>query len=59
MSNEMKKRNMIFSSILKTKIQDRLIKKEQVILLLNRRGFSTVISCKASAVILPSNWYNS
>lgn len=47
MANEMKKRNMIFSSALKNKIQDRLLKKEQVILLLNRRGYSTVISCKA------------
>ena len=47
MASEMKKRNMIFSSVLKTKIQDRLLKKEQVILLLNRRGFSTVISCKS------------
>ena len=47
MANEMKKRNIIFSSTLKSKIQDRLLKKEQVILLLNRRGYSTVISCKA------------
>ena len=47
MANEMKKRNVIFSSTLKNKIQDRLLKKEQVILLLNRRGYSTVISCKA------------
>ena len=47
MSNEMKKRNLIFSSTLKSKIQDRLLKKEQVILLLNRRGYSTVISCKS------------
>ena len=47
MSCEMKKRNMIFSSNLKNKIQDRLLKKEQIILLLNRRGYSTVISCKA------------
>ncbi len=47
MSEEMKKRNLIFSSTLKTKILDRLTKKEQVILLLNRRGYSTIISCKA------------
>ncbi len=47
MANEMKKRNLIFSSTLKSKIQDRLLKKEQVILLLNRRGYSTVISCKS------------
>ena len=45
MANEMKKRNMIFSSTLKNKIQDRLLKKEQVILLLNRRGYTTVMNC--------------
>ena len=47
MSEELKKRNMIFSDSLKNKIRDRLLKKEQVILLLNRRGYSTVISCKS------------
>ncbi len=47
MSEEMKQRNTIFSSTLKSKILDRLAKKEQTILLLNRRGYSTVISCKS------------
>ena len=47
MSEEMKKRNTIFSNTLKTKILDRLSKKEQTILLLNRRGYSTIISCKS------------
>ena len=47
MTEELKKRNMIFSDKLKQKIQDRILKKEQVILLLNRRGYSTVISCKS------------
>ncbi len=47
MTKELKKRNMIFSEKLKNKIQDRILKKEQVILLLNRRGYSTVISCKS------------
>lgn len=47
MAEEMKKRNLIFSDTLKTKINDRLLKKEQVILLLNRRGYSTIISCKS------------
>ena len=46
MSEEMKKRNTIFSDILKEKIIDRISKNEQVILLLNRRGYSTVISCQ-------------
>ena len=47
MTEEMKKRNVILSSSLKDKIIDRLIKKEQVILLLNRRGYSTIITCKS------------
>lgn len=47
MTNELKKRNTIFSNKLKDLIADRLIKKEQSIILLNRRGFSTVISCKS------------
>lgn len=47
MTNELKKRNTIFSTKLKDLIADRLIKHEQVIILLNRRGFSTVISCKS------------
>lgn len=45
MEPEMKKRNLIFSEILTKKIEDRLEKKEQIILLLNRRGFSTIITC--------------
>jgi len=44
---EMKKRNMIFSELLKSKINDRLAKQEQIILLLNRRGFSTIITCQS------------
>ncbi len=45
MTEEIKQRNFIFSSLLKEKIQDRLEKQEQTILLLNRRGFSTIITC--------------
>lgn len=45
MEVEMKKRNMIFSDLLQEKIREKLLKKEQVILLLNRRGFSTFITC--------------
>ena len=45
MESEMKKRNTIFSELLQEKIKDRLEKKEQIILLLNRRGFSTFITC--------------
>ena len=46
MADEMKKRNTIISEMLKEKIKDRLEKKEQIILLLNRRGHSTTVSCR-------------
>ena len=45
MEPEMKKRNMIFSEFLQNKIKEKLAKGEQIILLLNRRGFSTYITC--------------
>ena len=45
MASEAKKRNFIFSDLLKEKISERLEKKEQIILLLNRRGFSTFVTC--------------
>ena len=41
-----KKGEPIFSRSLAHKIEDRLAKKEQIILLLNRRGFSSFIKCK-------------
>jgi len=47
MKDEFKKGNRVFSSLLREKINDRLSKGEQVIILLNRRGYSTVISCKS------------
>lgn len=47
MAEEMKRRNTIFSDKLKEKLSDRLIKNEQSILLLNRRGYSTIITCKS------------
>ena len=46
MKKEVKKGNFILSDILKNKIDDRLSKKEQIILLLNKRGYSSIISCK-------------
>ncbi len=46
MRTEIKKRNAIFSDVLKFKLSTRLEKGEQSILLLNRRGYSTVVSCK-------------
>ena len=45
MESEMRKRNTIFSEMLQEKIKDRLEKHEQIILLLNRRGFSTFVTC--------------
>ena len=45
MKDEFKKGNRLFSEEAISKINDRLDKGEQVIILLNRRGFSTVITC--------------
>jgi len=43
--DESGKFGQIFSGLLQDKIEDRLEKKEQIILLQNRRGFSPVIRC--------------
>lgn len=51
MSKELKKRNIILSEELKRKIKDRLEKKEQVILLLNRRGYATYINCSSCGYV--------
>jgi primosomal protein N' (replication factor Y) len=45
MKEEIKRGNTILSENLKDKIIDRLEKKEQVILLLNKRGYTRVITC--------------
>ena len=50
MESEMKKRNTIFSEVLQEKIKDRLERHEQIILLLNRRGFSTFILVVTAAI---------
>ncbi len=42
-----KDNSYIITNVLKEKIQDRLNKKQQVILLLNRRGFSTSLRCSS------------
>lgn len=47
MAKEMKKRNMLFSDELKSAILSTLEKQEQIMLLLNRRGFSTIVSCQS------------
>lgn len=46
MKEEFKKGNRVFSEIFKEKMNERLKNGEQVLILLNRRGFSTVITCK-------------
>lgn len=46
MKNEIRKGNKTFSQELIDKINDRLEKKEQVMLLLNRRGYSNYLSCQ-------------
>lgn len=45
MKKEIRKGNAIFSDELRNKINDRLIKKEQVMLLLNRRGYASYLTC--------------
>ena len=45
MKNEIRKGNKIISSKLYDSINDCLDKKEQVIILLNRRGYSTTVNC--------------
>ena len=47
MQDEYRKRNMILSDDLKIAIDKRLQNKEQVMLLLNRRGYSTYITCES------------
>jgi len=47
MKEEVKHHHPIFSRLLEEKIIDRLEKKEQVMLLLNRRGHSTTITCSS------------
>lgn len=46
MAEEMQKRHPVISELLEAKIKDRLKKEEQVILLLNRRGYSTIVTCQ-------------
>ena len=52
MKLEIKKGNFVLSKELIDKINDRLIKKEQVILLLNRRGYSSMLTCRDCGSVL-------
>ena len=47
MKEEVKRGNTIFSKLLDTKIKEKLERKEQIILLLNRRGYSSIEMCNA------------
>lgn len=47
MKEEVKRGRVIFSKMLDEKIKEKLERGEQIILLLNRRGYSSVISCNA------------
>ncbi len=45
MKEEIKKGNYIFSSLLDKKIKEKLSNNEQIILFLNRRGYSSMLTC--------------
>lgn len=47
MKEEVKRGRFIFSKLLDDKIKEKLEKKEQIILLLNRRGYSSIETCNA------------
>ena len=46
------KRSVIFSGVLERSIRESLMKKEQVMLLLNRRGFSTYLHCSSCGYVM-------
>lgn len=52
MKREVKNGNFVFSSILTDKIKEKIAKNEQVILLLNRRGYSSFIRCSSCGDVL-------
>lgn len=52
MKNEIRKGNKIISSKLKDSINNCLERDEQVILLLNRRGYSTTVSCEDCGYVM-------
>ena len=53
MREELKSRNRtIFSRILRSLIEDRLSRQEQIMLFLNRRGYSGMISCRSCGHVI-------
>ncbi|WP_308533304.1 primosomal protein N' [uncultured Peptoniphilus sp.] len=56
MREELLKGNLsIFSRLLKDKMREKLEKKEQIILFLNRRGFSNFVSCRSCGHVIKCN----
>ena len=52
MKDELKKGNKsIFSQLLYSKIKDRILNNEQVILFLNKRGYSSFVSCRSCGYV--------
>ncbi|MCR5432217.1 MAG: primosomal protein N' [Lachnospiraceae bacterium] len=53
MREELKKKNRtMFSYALREQINDRLNRKEQIMLFLNRRGYSTAVSCRECGTVI-------
>lgn len=52
MKEEVKNGNFIFSGLLDEKIQEKLSCGEQIILLLNRRGYSSICTCNACGEVM-------
>ena len=52
MKNEVKKGNFILSKELSQKIEEKISKHEQIILLLNRRGYSSILTCRDCGNVL-------
>jgi primosomal protein N' (replication factor Y) len=52
MKNEVKKGHFILSRDLENKINEKLSKHEQIILLLNRRGYSSMLTCRDCGYVL-------
>ena len=52
MRNEFKKGNRtIFSTLLRNTIEERLVRREQIILFLNRRGYATYVFCRTCGYV--------
>ena len=52
MRNEFKKGNRtIFSRLLQSSIEERLVRREQIILFLNRRGYATYVFCRTCGYV--------